>query len=137
VIRVFGRRGSEGALLIWNCCHACRRGLIAQIRVIDPWKRQGLGRILVGRALRDGPGYTWTTTGQSSEAQFFFPVIAGETGAALTVGPGCRHIAEPSVSTSTLESSYRFPGSVLTAGEISGHAARRDGGSVAMSRRSG
>ncbi|MER7652650.1 MULTISPECIES: GNAT family N-acetyltransferase [Streptomyces] len=59
----------------------------------DHWQRQGLGRRLVLRAMQGAEGYHWSTTGQSSEAQRFFPVLARETGAAFTQHePLCDHI---------------------------------------------
>jgi hypothetical protein len=83
----------EVAELVWQVCDGCRRGRINKISIALEYQRQGLGRRLVRRAWRDGPDHTWTTTGQSPDAQRFFPVIAAETGAAFTPhGGGCPHI---------------------------------------------
>lgn len=92
VLKVCSRAGHDHAILIWQVCHQCRRGLIAKISMIPEWQGLGLGRRLINRALRDGPDYQWTTSSQSSEGQGFFPVLAKESGALLTVGPACAHI---------------------------------------------
>ncbi|RST19115.1 hypothetical protein E2C00_20940 [Streptomyces sp. WAC05374] len=93
VLRVCDRDGHDHAILIWNICHGCRRGLIAKISMIPEWQRQGLGRRLVLWALRDGPDYEWVTSSQSPDGQQFFPALARETGAALTNrGKVCAHI---------------------------------------------
>ncbi|MGY1500764.1 hypothetical protein ACW4TU_29995 [Streptomyces sp. QTS52] len=93
VLRACDREGLDHAILIWNICHECRCGVIAKISMIPEWQRQGLGRRLVMWALRDGPGYQWVTSGQSSEAQQFFPALSRETGAAFTNrGKACAHI---------------------------------------------
>ncbi|MFC9914491.1 hypothetical protein [Streptomyces sp. NPDC127197] len=43
--------------------------------------------------MRGAEDYHWTTTGQSPEAQRFFPVLARETGAAFTPRePVCDHM---------------------------------------------
>ncbi|MFB7112753.1 hypothetical protein [Streptomyces sp. NPDC056291] len=57
-------------------CGACRVGSINKISITIERQRQELGRRLIRRALADGPGYSWQTTGQS-------PVIG--TAAALLV----------------------------------------------------
>ena len=49
------------------------------------------------RALRDGPGYTWVTSGQSPDAKKFFPAITAETGVTFTeYGSGCQHMTHDS-----------------------------------------
>jgi GNAT superfamily N-acetyltransferase len=92
VLMVCSREGHDHAILIWQVCHQCRCGLIAKISMIPEWQGQGLGRRLINRALRDGPQYQWTTSSQSPEGRRFFPVLAKESGALLTVGPACAHI---------------------------------------------
>ncbi|MET9409521.1 hypothetical protein ABZX90_27710 [Streptomyces sp. NPDC002935] len=94
VIRVCDRDGLDHAILIWNACHDCRFGMIAKISIIDEWQRQGLGRRLLLWALRESPGCDWVTSGQSPEAQLFFPAMARETGAAFTTnrGKSCGHL---------------------------------------------
>ncbi|MFC9602428.1 hypothetical protein ACFTTN_03050 [Streptomyces niveus] len=64
-----------------------------KISIADHWQRQGLGRRMVGRAMRGVQDFHWTTTHQSPDAQRFFPVLAHETGAAFTAGEAvCSHI---------------------------------------------
>ncbi|MFE4682572.1 hypothetical protein ACFRNJ_17300 [Streptomyces sp. NPDC056721] len=93
VIRVCDRDGLDHAVLIWNVCQDCRCGMIAKISITDEWQRQGLGRRLLLWALRESPGCDWVTSGQSPEAQLFFPVMARETGAAFTNrGKSCGHL---------------------------------------------
>ncbi|MGP4003505.1 GNAT family N-acetyltransferase [Streptomyces sp. 8N706] len=92
-LRVCDRTGWDAAVLYWHICTPCRRGHIAKISIADHWQRQGLGRRMVLRAIRIAQDYHWTTTGQSPEAQRFFPVLARETGAAFTQRePLCEHI---------------------------------------------
>jgi hypothetical protein len=71
----------------------CRRGLIAKIRVTHEWQRQGYGTRMVRRAMRGCEADSWTTTGQSEDAQRFFPVLSAATGAAFEpLAPTCEHI---------------------------------------------
>lgn len=93
ILRVCDRTGWDAALLSWNICPPCRRGHIGKISIADHWQRQGLGRRMVRRAIRGAEDFHWTTTGQSAQAQQFFPVLARETGAAFTNRePVCDHI---------------------------------------------
>jgi GNAT superfamily N-acetyltransferase len=93
VVRVCDRTGWDAAVLSWHTCSVCQRGHIAKISIADHWQRQGLGRRLVLRALQGAQDYRWTTTGQSPDAQRFFPVLARETGAAFTQRePVCDHM---------------------------------------------
>ncbi|MFJ4836469.1 hypothetical protein ACIP79_42250 [Streptomyces sp. NPDC088747] len=72
-IRMFDRDGYDVGTLVWKVCDTCRVGSINKISITDGLQRQGLGRRLILRALADGPEYTWQTTGQSPQAQRFFP----------------------------------------------------------------
>ncbi|MGP3990843.1 hypothetical protein [Streptomyces sp. 3N207] len=93
LLRVCDRSGWDAAILCWSTCHDCRQGHIWKISIADHWQRQGLGRRMVYRALRGAEDYGWSTTGQSTEAQRFFPVLAKETGAAFTPrSPRCAHL---------------------------------------------
>jgi GNAT superfamily N-acetyltransferase len=64
-IRMYDQEGYEIGTLVWKVCNACRLGSPNKISISEEWQRKGLGRRLVARALRDGPGFTWQTTGQS------------------------------------------------------------------------
>ncbi|MFI7640508.1 GNAT family N-acetyltransferase [Nonomuraea sp. NPDC049400] len=91
-IYVYDRDDYDIARLVWQVCDACRHGSINKISIDQEWQRQGLGRRLIHRALRDGPAYAWITSGQSPEAKKFFPIMSAETGAAFTAhGPSCPH----------------------------------------------
>lgn len=93
-INVHDHAGYHHAALVWQVCDACRVGRINKISIVDDWQRQGLGRRLVLRALRDGPDYVWRTTGQSPDARKFFPRLTEETGIAFTEnGTTCEHIS--------------------------------------------
>jgi hypothetical protein len=65
---MFDREGYDIGMLVWMVCDACRVGSINKISLTIEHQGQGLGRRLIRRALNDGPGYTWQTTGQSPEA---------------------------------------------------------------------
>lgn len=92
-IYVYDSHDYDIARLVWQICDQCQHGRINKISINEEWQRQGLGRRLIHRALRDGPGYTWATTGQSPEAKKFFPIMTAETGAAFTAhGPSCQHL---------------------------------------------
>ncbi|TMR92696.1 GNAT family N-acetyltransferase [Nonomuraea basaltis] len=92
-IYVYDSLDYDIARLVWQVCDQCRHGCVNKISIDEEWQRQGLGRRLIHRALRDGPDYTWATTGQSPEAKKFFPIMAAETGAAFIVhGPSCPHM---------------------------------------------
>ncbi|MGX5186294.1 hypothetical protein ACWKT5_26820 [Streptomyces avermitilis] len=81
------------ATLDWRVCHSCRYGLIGRIRVTDRWQRQGYGRLMLYRAMRDLTHYTWMTTRQSPDGQQFFPAMRVATGAALEpAGALCPHM---------------------------------------------
>ncbi|MFZ3573827.1 hypothetical protein ACOKM5_43485 [Streptomyces sp. BH097] len=82
-IRVCAPDGYDFARLVWQSCGVCRLGLIAKIRVTEPWQRHGYGSRMVRLALRDCDGYRWTTTPQSEDARAFFPVLTAATGVAF------------------------------------------------------
>ncbi|MFE1444081.1 GNAT family N-acetyltransferase [Streptomyces sp. NPDC058739] len=88
-IRMFDREGYDIGTLVWMVCDDCRVGSINKISITIEHQRQRIGRRLIRRALADGPGYTWQTTGQSPEAKQFFPALEKETGVAFprTAGP--------------------------------------------------
>jgi GNAT superfamily N-acetyltransferase len=93
VIRMYDAEGYDIGRLVWQICDACHHGTINQISLSDSWQRHGIGRLLINRALRDGPGYRWTTSSQSPQAKRFFPVMTTETGAAFTErAKVCPHI---------------------------------------------
>jgi GNAT superfamily N-acetyltransferase len=93
VIHVYDRQGYDIGQFVWQVCRACQRASINKISVTNDWQRRGLGRRLIARALRDGPGYDWVTSGQSPDARKFFAVISTETGIAFTErGSGCTHM---------------------------------------------
>jgi GNAT superfamily N-acetyltransferase len=89
--------GAHDARLVWQVCDECRYGRINKISVAPEHQRQGLRRRMLLRALRDGPGYDWRTTGQSDHGRAFFTAMRAETGAALTravrsCGATCRGV---------------------------------------------
>ncbi|MYZ37980.1 MULTISPECIES: hypothetical protein [unclassified Streptomyces] len=93
-IRMFDRGGYDIGTLVWKVCDACRVGSINKISITIEHQRQDLGRRLIRRALADGPGYTWQTTGQSPEAKHFFPALEKEMGTAFPqYGGVCEHLA--------------------------------------------
>jgi hypothetical protein len=81
----------------WSGRFATTAASAASIRSINlEHQRQGLGRRLVRRALADGLGYTWQTSGQSPEAKQFFPKVEKETGTGfIEYGGVCEHLASP------------------------------------------
>lgn len=90
VIHMYDREGYDIGRFVWQVCCACQRASINKISISDSWQRRGLGRRLIARALRDGPGCAWVTSGQSPDARKFFSIISTETGIAFTErGPGC------------------------------------------------
>lgn len=92
-IRVYDREGHDWARLVWKVCHSCRRGVISKISLTPDVQRQGLGALLINRALLDGPDYLWTTSPQSPEGKAFFAAMADRTGAEFTAGAKtCQHI---------------------------------------------
>lgn len=94
-LRVCDRSGWDPAILDWSTCRECAQGRIWKISIADHWQCQGLGRQMVYRALRGAESYEWSTTGQSPQAQQFFPALARETGTAFTANGGtCTHIRE-------------------------------------------
>lgn len=94
-IRVYGRDGISDARLVWKVCHECSRGVIAKISLSPEVQRQGLGTLLVDRALLDGPGFRWTTSSQSPDGRAFFRAMSARTGAEFTAGDRtCEHILE-------------------------------------------
>ncbi|WP_344948335.1 GNAT family N-acetyltransferase [Sphaerisporangium flaviroseum] len=89
---VYDARDYDIARLVWQVCDQCGRGSINKISISPEWQRRGVGRRLISRALRDGPSYTWSTSGQSPEAKQFFPALTAETGTAFPeYGGGCAH----------------------------------------------
>ncbi|MFE0799591.1 GNAT family N-acetyltransferase [Streptomyces sp. NPDC058812] len=95
-LRMFDRDGYNIGRLVWVVCDPCRIGSINKISIDPDHHRQGLGRRLIRRALADGPGYAWQTTGQSPQAKQFFPALEKELGVALPeYGGVCDHLASP------------------------------------------
>jgi len=94
-IYVWSKAGYDNARLVWKVCHECRHGLIAKISIGPDWHRQGLGALLIHRALQDGPDYRWTTSSQSPDGKQFFAAMSARTGAAFTPLAGiCAHIRD-------------------------------------------
>lgn len=94
-VRVYGRDGISEARLVWKVCHECNRGVISKISLSPEVQRQGLGTLLINRALLDGPGYRWTTSSQSPDGRAFFQTMSARTGAEFTAGARtCEHILE-------------------------------------------
>lgn len=94
-IRVYERDGISDARLVWKVCHECKRGVISKISLSPEVQRQGLGTLLIDRALMDGPGYRWTTSNQSPDGRAFFQAMSARTGAEFTAGARtCEHIRE-------------------------------------------
>jgi hypothetical protein len=92
-ISVYDHKGVDIGTLVWQVCTSCRRGDINKISLTVAWQRRGLGRRLITRALRDGPGYTWSTPAQSPDAKIFFAIITLETGTPFTQrGQPCTHM---------------------------------------------
>ena len=90
---MYDRAGLDRGRLVWKVCNACQRAVIAKISLDVDVHRQGYGRRLILRALRDGPDYLWTTSGQSPAGARFFAAMSAETGAAFTGGAQtCEHI---------------------------------------------
>jgi hypothetical protein len=93
VIYMHDEQGYDIGTLVWRICSTCHWGSINKISIDLDWQRQGLGRRLIRRALRDGVGYTWVTTNQSPDAKKFFPVLTAETGVIFTEGgTACQHV---------------------------------------------
>jgi hypothetical protein len=80
-IRVYGRDGISDARLMWKLRHECRRGVISKISLSPEMQRQGLGTLLIDRALLDG------RTGGRPAAS---PRMAGRSSGR------CRHAPAPS-----------------------------------------
>lgn len=94
-IRVYGRDGISDARLVWKVCHECKRGVISKISLSPEVQRQGLGTLLIDRALMEGPGYRWTTSSQSPDGRAFFRALSARTGAQFNSGARtCEHILE-------------------------------------------
>ncbi|MEU6497568.1 hypothetical protein ABZ890_45685 [Streptomyces sp. NPDC046984] len=92
-IRVYDREGLDWARLVWKVCHECRRGVISKISLTPDVQRQGLGTLLIERALMDGGDYRWTTSSQSTAGQAFFAAMSARTGAEFTaMVRTCSHI---------------------------------------------
>lgn len=93
-IRMYDRSGYDIGMLVWVVCDACHVGSINKISISPEYQRQGIGRRLIRRALADGPGYRWQTTGQSPEAKRFFPVLGEEVGFVFAeYGGVCEHLS--------------------------------------------
>lgn len=90
---MYDETGLDRGRLVWRVCDACQRAVICKISLDVDVHRQGYGRRLILRALRDGPDYSWTTSGQSPDGVRFFAAMSAETGAAFTGGARtCEHI---------------------------------------------
>jgi hypothetical protein len=90
---MYDQTGFDRGRLVWRVCHACRRAVICKISLDVGVHRQGYGRRLILRALRDGPDYSWATSGQSPDGSRFFAAMSAETGAAFAGGARtCEHI---------------------------------------------
>jgi GNAT superfamily N-acetyltransferase len=108
VIYMYAERGYDIGTLVWRVCSTCRCGSINKISISPEWHRRGLGRRLINRALRDGPGYTWVTSGQSPDARKFFPAITAETRVTFTErGPACPHVTHHEHSASATQPTHR------------------------------
>jgi GNAT superfamily N-acetyltransferase len=95
VIHLYDRDGYDIGQFVWQVCRACQRASINKISITNDWQRRGLGRRLIARALGDGPGYAWVTSGQSPDAKKFFARISAETGIAFAErGSGCTHMKD-------------------------------------------
>jgi len=93
VIQMYDHEGYDVGYFAWRTCDECRRGYIVKISITPEFQRKGYGRRLIQRALRDGPDYAWSTTGQSPDARRFFPVMSAETGAVFNVETrSCTHV---------------------------------------------
>lgn len=94
-IRAYDRAGLDWARLVWKVCHECRRGVIAKISLTPDVQRRGLGRLLIERALLDGPDYRWTTSAQSPDGKAFFQAMSARTGAEFKeLARTCQHISQ-------------------------------------------
>ena len=92
-LRMYDDNTGDIGVLFWQVCDYCRVGSINKISISPEFQRRGFGRRLILRALRDGPGYRWATSGQSPEAKRFFPRITAEVGVEFTERGGtCRHV---------------------------------------------
>jgi GNAT superfamily N-acetyltransferase len=110
VIYLYDQDNVDMGTLVWQVCSRCRRGIINKISIAEQWQRRGLGRRLIARALREGPGYTWSTFGQSPGAKTFFAIMTLETGSALTdPGQACAHM-NPTMPRALPVSRSRAPG---------------------------
>lgn len=92
-LRAYDRTGLHIGTLGWQVCDMHQRGFIAKISVVGEWQGQGVGRQMIVRALQDGPGYAWTTSGQSAAGRGFFAAVSTRTGATLAVSHDrCAHM---------------------------------------------
>ena len=92
-LRMYDDETMDIGVLIWRVCDYCQSGHIDKISITPEFQCRGFGRRLILRALRDGPGYRWTTSGQSPEAKRFFPRITAEVDVEFTERGGtCRHL---------------------------------------------
>ena len=90
---MYDQTGLDRGRLVWRVCDSCQRAAICKISLDPDVHRQGHGRRLILRALRDGPDYSWTTSGQSVDGSRFFAAMSAETGAAFSDGVRtCEHI---------------------------------------------
>ncbi|MDH6122819.1 hypothetical protein ABH930_007103 [Kitasatospora sp. GAS204A] len=100
MVRMYDQAGDCAAVLIWQVCDACRYGRIKAIYLWGGWQRQGYGRLLIERALREGPGYTWITTPQTPAGRGFFTTITAHNGTAFSEHDcGCEHLRKHQVVT--------------------------------------
>ncbi|MFJ3955880.1 hypothetical protein ACIPXV_38600, partial [Streptomyces libani] len=85
-IRVYGRDGISDARLVWKVCHECKRGVISKISLSPEVQRQGLGTLLIDRALMEGPGcdvpgwcrWLGVSDGMSGRGVFAVWALSGE-----------------------------------------------------------
>jgi GNAT superfamily N-acetyltransferase len=125
VIFMHDQQGYDIGTLVWQVCSSCRWGSISKISIAHEWQRRGLGRRLISRALRDGPGYTWVTSSQSPDAKKFFPILTAETGVTFTQrGPACLH-AKSHGRDGPAAQRKRWPKPVAERGILEPHPVRR------------
>jgi hypothetical protein len=93
---MFDQRGYDIGVLVWRVCDDCRIGGIDKISITNAFHRRGLGRRMVRRALADGPGHAWRTSGRSAEARLFFASLEKELGIVFAERSGsCEHLRSP------------------------------------------
>lgn len=89
-------RGAAIADINVRMCHVDERGVIEQVRVDEPYRRRGLGVVLVQAALARGPSYRWSTTSvaDSAAARSFWASRRIPAGLELSVPFWCSHMRE-------------------------------------------